>query len=355
MPEKIRVLVVDDSAFMRKAIPQILEEEKDIEVIGTAKDGREAIKKTAELKPDVITLDVEMPELGGLETLGYIMSESPLPVIMLSAHTPNGAQTTLQALEYGAVDFVCKPSGEISIDIRKVQAELVEKIRAARNIDISKMTFLVTGAAENKKAPQKKSENPDVLVIIAASTGGPRALTEVIPKLSRNLPAAFLIVQHMSEGFTKPLADRLNSQSAVTVREAVDGEPVKAGFAYLARGNYHMEIIKSDDGYMISYNQRPTKHGVRPCADITMESAAKNFEGRIVGTVMTGMGRDGAAGAAKIREKGGYVIVQDKDSSVIYGMPKAAADTGAYDRIVTLSEIAGSINEAVEKAPEARK
>lgn len=355
MLEKIRVLVVDDSAFMRKAIPQILEEENDIEVIATAKDGREAIKKAAELKPDVITLDVEMPEMGGLETLGYIMSESPVPVIMLSAHTPTGAQTTLQALEYGAVDFVCKPSGEISIDIKKVQAELVEKIRAARQIDITKMTFMAPGTSEKKKVPQKKSENPDVLVVIAASTGGPRALTEVIPKLDRSLPAAFLVVQHMSEGFTKPLADRLNSQSSVLVKEASDGEAVKAGCAYFARGNYHMEIVKGDDGYFISYNQKPTKHGVRPCADITMESAAKNFNGMIIGAIMTGMGRDGAVGAAKIRDKGGYVIVQDKETSVIYGMPKAAAESGAYDEIAPLGSIADRINGAVSRAPEARK
>ncbi len=355
MAGKIRVLVVDDSAFMRKAIPQILEEDPEIEVVGTAKDGREAIKKTAELSPDVVTLDVEMPEMDGLATLGYIMSESPLPVIMLSAHTPNGAQTTLQALEYGAVDFVCKPSGEISIDIKKVQAELIEKIKAARQIDMAKMTFMAPDRADKGKTPEKKSTTPDILVIIAASTGGPRALTEVVPKLERGLPAAFLIVQHMSEGFTKPLADRLNAQSEVSVREATDGELIKSGCAYLARGNYHMEVIATEEGYSISYNQKPTRHGVRPCADITVESAVKSFKGKVVGVVLTGMGKDGAVGASKIREKGGIVLVQDKESSVIYGMPKAVIESGEYDAIAPLGSMAEKINETVAKAAEAVK
>lgn len=352
MAGKIRVLVVDDSAFMRKAIPQILEEDLEIEVVGTAKDGREAVKKVAEILPDVVTLDVEMPEMDGLATLGYIMSESPRPVIMLSAHTPNGAQTTLQALEYGAVDFVCKPSGEISIDIKKVQAELVEKIKAARNIDMTKMTFMAPGRSEKRKTSEKKDKTPGILVIIAASTGGPRALTEVVPKLERGQPASFLIVQHMSEGFTKPLADRLNSQSEVSIREATDGELIKSGCAYLARGNYHMEVIASGDGYHISYNQRATRHGVRPCADITMESAAKNFNGKVVGVVLTGMGRDGAAGAVKIRENGGIVLVQDKESSVIYGMPKAVIESGAYDEIAALESVADRINIIVSRAAE---
>ncbi len=349
---KIRVLVVDDSAFMRKIIPDMLNEDSSIEVIATAKDGKDAFKKVMELKPDVVTLDVEMPGMDGLQTLGYIMSEQPTPVIMLSAYTPQGAETTIKSLQYGAVDFVCKPSGEISLDIKKVQAELVEKIKAAKNIDTSTVKFLLPDNSEPAKKEKITARKNELLVIIAASTGGPRALTEVVPNIPRDLPAAFLIIQHMSEGFTKTLAERLNSLSMIQIKEAEHGEVIKAGNAYLAPGDYHMEISKSGDEYCIDLNQKPSRLGVRPCADMTFFSAAKVFGGKIIGVVLTGMGKDGTAGAEMIRQKNARIIAQDKETSVIYGMPKSVAEKGYVDRVLPITSIAAAITDEIKRALE---
>jgi two-component system, chemotaxis family, protein-glutamate methylesterase/glutaminase len=349
--EKIKVLVVDDSAFMRKVIPQMLQEDGSVEVIGTAKNGPDAFKKTIELNPDVITLDVEMPGMDGLKTLGMIMSEKPTPVIMLSAYTPKGAEITMQALEYGAVDFVCKPSGEISLDIKKVQSELIEKIKAAKNIDMSKLAFVRPEDKEEITKEKQQDIKLRAIVCIASSTGGPRALTEVIPKITkRNMPAAYLVVQHMSEGFTATLASRLNSQSMIKVKEGRDGEEIKAGTVYLAPGNFHMEILGELDGmYHISLNQKPLKNGVRPAADYTMASVAERFKGRTIGVILTGMGKDGAEGAEKIKKAGGTVIAQDKDTCVIYGMPKVAAERGVVDIVAPLDRIAFEITGQIEK------
>jgi len=348
--DKIRVLVVDDSSFMRKVISQMLEESKEIEVIDTAKDGNEALKKIKENKPDVITLDVEMPRLNGLQTLGYIMNEMPLPVIMVSAYTPKGAEITIQALQYGAVDFVCKPSGEISIDIKKIQDELVEKIKAAKNVDLSKLVFITPENIDSAKAERKYEVDQDTIVVVAASTGGPKALGDVVPRIPRNIPASILIVQHMSPGFTKTLAERLNDQSIIVVKEAVQGEELKKGTAYIAPGNFHMEIKPGDNGsYLIDLNQKPYRSGVRPSADYTFFSVAENFKGRIIGVVLTGMGKDGSAGLEKVKEKKGIIIAQDKETSVIFGMPKAAIDKGIVDKIVPLDKVAEAIIEAIEK------
>jgi two-component system chemotaxis response regulator CheB len=351
--EKIKVLVVDDSAFMRKVIPQILQEDGSIEVVGTAKDGTEAFKKTTELNPDVITMDVEMPGMDGLKTLGLIMSEKPTPVIMLSAYTPKGAEITLQALEYGAVDFVCKPSGEISLDIKKVQKELLEKIKAAKNIDVSKLSFIMPEGGGSVKKEKQQDAVIEAMVCIASSTGGPRALTEVVPKITkRSLPAAYLIVQHMSEGFTATLASRLNSQSVIKVKEAVDGEEIFAGTAYLAPGNFHMEILEDRGRYFIALNQKPTKNGVRPSADYTMASVSEKFAGKKIGVVLTGMGKDGAEGSEKLKKMKAVIIAQDKETSVIYGMPRAVAEKGLADKVLPLNAIAAEIMSEIEKAGE---
>ncbi len=348
--DMIKVLVVDDSSFMRKVISQMLEENKEIEVIGTAKDGNEALKKLRELKPDVITLDVEMPRLNGLQTLGYIMSEAPTPVIMVSAYTPKGAEITLQALEYGAVDFVCKPSGEISIDIKKIQGELLDKIKTAKMVDPSKLVFITPANIEKKKYEKKHEIEQDIMVVIAASTGGPKALSDIVPRIPRDIPASFLIVQHMSPGFTKTLADRLNDQSIITVKEAAQDDVIKTGMAYLAPGNYHMEIKENGNNmYSIDLNQKPFRSGVRPSADMTFFSVAENFKGRIIGVVLTGMGKDGAAGLEKVKEKNGIIIAQDKETSVIYGMPKAAVDKGIVDVVVSVDKVTEAIIDAIEK------
>ncbi len=353
---KIRVLVVDDSAFMRKVIPQMLQEDDEIEVVATARDGNEAFKLAAEIKPDVITLDIEMPKMDGLTTLGYIMSEYPVPVIMLSAYTPKGAETTLKALEYGAVDFVCKPSGEISIDIKKVKDELIQKIKAASKTDISKLTFI---SKEERKHLESGAESfstdyhADIaakdfdIVVIATSTGGPRALADFVPSIPRNIPAAILIVQHMSEGFTRTLAERLNAMSFIKIKEAENGEIIKPGVAYVAPGNHHMELENKGQDYIIKINQKPTRLGVRPSADITMASVAENFKGRMIGIILTGMGRDGSEGAARMKEKKGVILTQDKESCVIYGMPKAAVDKGLSDAVVPLDKMKDALMDRI--------
>ncbi len=350
---KIRVLVVDDSAFMRKIISQILGEDSGIEVAGTARDGKDALKKINELNPDVITLDVEMPGLGGLETLGYIMSEKPTPVIMLSAYTPGGAEITLRALEYGAVDFVCKPSGEISLDIKKVQKELLEKVKAAKKTDLSNLKFITPDSLSVEAPKKEKGLKSKVLVIIAASTGGPRALTEVVPKLRRNIPASFLVVQHMSGGFTKTLSERLDRQSLLKVKEAENGEIIEAGNVYVAPGNYHMEINSADKGrHCLILNRKPSRLGVRPCADITVFSAVEKFRGKIIEVVLTGMGRDGAESSLAVSGKKGTVIAQDEGSCVIYGMPKAVFEKGKADIVKPLGEIPDAIMKEIEIAAE---
>lgn len=341
--EKIKVLVVDDSAFMRKIIHQMLEESKEIEVIGTAKDGKEALKFTIQNSPDVITLDIEMPGMNGLQTLKYIMEEKPTPVIMLSAYTKKGAEETMQALEYGAFDFVCKPSGEISPDIKSVQNELVEKIKLAKSVDIKKLKFFETEKIKIADKEKKTNLKTEVIVIIAASTGGPKVLSEIIPKLPRNLNASFLIVQHMAAGFTTSLANRLDQQSLIDVKEAEQGDIIEPGKAYLAPGDFHMEISRENEKYKIELNQKPQRLGVRPCADITIFSVVKNFDGKVICVILTGMGKDGTAGAEKIKEKNGIILAQDKETSIIFGMPKTAIDKGVVDKVLPVDKIADEI------------
>ncbi|NTV51547.1 MAG: chemotaxis response regulator protein-glutamate methylesterase [Candidatus Firestonebacteria bacterium] len=340
---KIRVLVVDDSAFMRKAIRNILNSSKDMEVVATARDGLDAIKKVTDYQPDVITLDIEMPRLEGLQTLGYIMSECPTPVVMLSAYTESGGVTTMKALEYGAVDFVCKPSGPISLDLDKVEQELIAKVRTASQVDVRRLSFvdierLVKGPTLPLAAPSERQA-----VVIATSTGGPRALYEIIPRLPADLPAPVLVVQHMSQGFTKSLADRMDVACALNVKEAEEGEEVKVGRVYIAPGNYHMAVFREGNREFIRLNQEPPRHSVRPSADVTLETAAKVYGANCLGVVLTGMGHDGAAGAKAVKLAGGQVVVQDEPTSVVFGMPKSAIDAGAADVILPLPDIAEEI------------
>jgi len=339
----IRILVVDDSAFMRKAISNILNTPDDMEVVATARDGLDAIKKVTDYQPDVITLDIEMPRLDGLQTLGYIMSECPTPVVMLSAYTESGGLTTMKALEYGAVDFVCKPSGPISLDLDKVAQELTAKVRTASQVDVRRLSFV--DIERMVKGPALKAAPPSEhqAVVIATSTGGPRALYEIIPKLPADLPAPVLVVQHMSQGFTKSLAERMDVACALNVKEAQEGEEITAGHVYIAPGNFHMAVVREGNREFIRLNQEPQRHSVRPSADVTLETAAKVYGANCLGVVLTGMGHDGAAGARAVKDAGGQVLVQDEPTSVVFGMPKSAIDLGAADLILPLNEIADQI------------
>ncbi|HEY8491243.1 MAG TPA: chemotaxis response regulator protein-glutamate methylesterase [Dehalococcoidia bacterium] len=342
--QKIRVLVVDDSAFMRHTITRHLADEDCIEVVGTAKDGLDALAKVQELNPTVMTLDVEMPRLDGLATLQRLMVEHPMPVVMLSSATQEGAATTIRALELGAVDFVPKPSGSISLDLYKVKDQLVAAIRRASVSKVQPGPAARPQARRNGRGPRPAGTDLEKVVVIGCSTGGPRALQQVIPALPADIPAAILIVQHMPAGFTHSLAERLNEQSEVQVKEAQAGDVLTPGVALLAPGDYHVTV---DAGGRIAVNHGPTVHGVRPSADVTMQSVVKAFGNRTVGVILTGMGTDGSLGAALIHEAGGWVIAEHASTCVVYGMPRAVVEAGAADRVVPLPRVARAILEAL--------
>ncbi|HSU17911.1 MAG TPA: chemotaxis response regulator protein-glutamate methylesterase [Longimicrobium sp.] len=361
------VLVVDDSAFMRRVISDILSQTDEFRVIGTARDGNDALRKVHQLEPDLVTMDVEMPGLDGLTALGYIMSETPRPVVMLSAYTTEGGEATMRALDYGAVDFVSKPSGTISLNLETVADRLLQALRAAASANLEMIPVRVAG----RPAPRERSvleaapaAGPKPLrrrrrrtvaadapasgmaVCIAASTGGPRALAELLPRLRNPLGAAVLIVQHMPAHFTRTFAERLDALDGLPVTEAADGEPVRMNHVYMAPGDFHMRIVRDEAGTpCVALDQGPSLWGVRPAADPLFRSAAEVYGARSVGVVLTGMGRDGAEGLREIVAAGGAGIAQDRRTSVIYGMPQAAAEHATT--ILPLEQIHAAIEGAV--------
>jgi len=344
--KKIRVLVADDSSFMRGSIARTLTT-AGFEVIGQAKDGRDAVDKVVQLGPDVVTMDFNMPEMNGAEAVREIMKRRPTPVLMVSAHTRQGARETFEALGAGAVDFVTKPAGEVSADLSKIAAELTRKLIAAA---ASKPRPAVVAAAPPARratsSPAATTTLPGGLprlCVIAVSTGGPAALSELIPALPGDLRLAIVIVQHMPAHFTAALAERLDAQSQLTVREAAEGDRPMAGLALIAPGDRHLEF---DDRGMVVLGDAPPVHGCRPAADLTMQSAAKVYGRRTVGVVMTGMGKDGAAGALAIKKAEGKTFAQDQATSVIFGMPRASIDAGAIDEVVPLGELAAHLRYA---------
>lgn len=339
------VLVVDDSAFMRRVITEIVDASLDFHVVGTARNGLDALKQIHALNPQIVTLDVEMPVLDGLQTLGYIMSETPRAVVMLSAAgTEGGVDLTLRCLELGAVDFVKKPSGPISLDLAKVSETLLSALRAATEVNLGGVQVLARPHFVESAPRGGASPGASHAVAIAASTGGPRALAEVIPNLPFDLNAAVFVVQHMPAGFTRSLAARLNSMSHLPVSEAEDGELIGVNHVYLAPGGQHMRIESDASGTRrIKLGDGPTLWGVRPAADPLFASVSQVFGGQCVGVVLTGMGRDGADGLRAIREGGGAAIVQDRTTSTIFGMPQAALQHAGADRVVALNDVAAAV------------
>ena len=330
--KKIKVLVVDDSAFMRKMLREILSSDPDIEVIGVARNGKEAIEKVNLLSPDVITMDVEMPVMTGIQAVEKIMKQKPTPIIMVSAYTVENASITFEALDRGALDFVTKPGGPISIRLKDVKEKIIEKVKAVSHVNVKAL-----------RPPLKRRERLEALpgdmeklVVIASSTGGPKALSYIIPRLPGDLRAGILVVQHMPEGFTKPFAERLDKLSKLTVKEAGEGEKITSSVAYIAPSGYHMKI---GEEWIIHLTKDAPMHGVRPAADITMLSAASVSGKSTIGVVLTGMGKDGSMGVREIKARGGMVIAQDKKTSVIFGMPKAAINTGCVDEVLPLEDI----------------
>jgi two-component system chemotaxis response regulator CheB len=339
--KKIRVLIVDDSGYVVNVVSKRLASDYDIQVIGSARTGVEAIEKVKELQPDVVTMDVVMPEMDGLTALKRIMKECPTPVIMLSALTRENAEPTIRALEYGAVDFFLKPSVLKPDNNGSSDDTLIKKIKLAAKTRVNgKKTDTLTSMSLKKKAFITGHCIFSKLVIIGSSTGGPRALMQVVPNLPENIPAAILIVQHMPPVFTRSLAERLHLSSAIQVAEAKDGDELKRGLALMAPGDYHMTV---NENGRICLNQEPTVLGVRPSIDITMKSVAGIYKKKTLGIVLTGMGTDGTLGSSVIKASGGRILAQDEATSAVYGMPASVAQAGCVDKVLPLSDIAGEI------------
>lgn len=347
MEKKIKVLIVDDSAFMRMVLKDIIDKQPNMKVVGLARDGLEAIEKATNLNPDVITLDVEMPKLNGLEALKIIMKKAPSRVLMVSSLTSEGASITIESLENGAVDFIQKPAGSTSWTFRQVQDELIKKINESSNISLDTLKI--------KKSDKIKVRKPlissgDKILLIASSTGGPRSLDQVIPKLPGELNVPVLVIQHMPPGFTKSLADRMNRISDLTVKEAEEGDILQKNYVYVAPGNYHLGLKKTNsEKIQIFLDSSDKINNVRPAADYTFDQAAEIFNSNCVGVILTGMGRDGAKGAFKIKHYGGKIIAESKETCVVYGMPKAVVEDGYADHILPNYKIAEKIVEVLEE------
>jgi two-component system chemotaxis response regulator CheB len=333
---------------MRKIISDMINSEDELTVLDTAKNGEDLLSKLEKMQPDVITLDVEMPKMDGIQTLKEIKNKSiNIPIIMLSSISQRGTQLTMECLELGAFDFIPKPSGTISLDISKVKEDLVEKIKLAnqrnsrgrvkRVEEPPKIAFVT----QNKLTDTLKRTNTKIeAVVIGASTGGPKALYSVITAFPEKLGVPVLVVQHMPAGFTKAFAERLNSNSDIKVVEAVDGQVIEADVVYIAPGGYHMEVGLDKK---IHLNSEPSIWGVRPAVDKLFISAAKVYGGRLLSAVLTGMGKDGAQGTVEVKRTGGVTFSEDASTCTIYGMPKAAFETGMVDEVLPLNDIAINI------------
>lgn len=352
--KKIRVLVVDDSAFMRRVIGDILCEDPGIDVVGRARNGNDAIRLLQSLEPDVITLDMEMPDKNGLEVLREVMKIRPTPVLMVSSLTKEGADVTMQALDAGAVDFVTKPSGTISLDMEKVGAELRQKVSAAGRVAVRRLggaSFVRSAppapvqpvAPAGKKELRKRVE----MVVIAASTGGPMALQDLLPSFSAAFPVPVLIVQHMPPGFTASFAQRLDERSRIRVVEGSDGLPVRKGIAVIAPGGYHLTVERKGAELVCKLSETPPVRSVRPSADVLFTSVAEIVGGNVLALVLTGMGKDGMDGARVLRSKGAYVIAESKETCVVNGMPGSVVDAGLADDVLPLFEIGPEVERLV--------
>lgn len=341
------MLVVDDSAFMRRLITEIVESRSEFLVVGTARDGSDALVKVRTLRPDIVTLDIEMPGVDGLTALSRIMTELPRPVVMLSAAgSETGNALTIKALELGAVEFVRKPSGPVSIDLVSVRAELLRALTAASIVRVPQGSPVPAERSEVRKTREPQSAVlAGSAVVIAASTGGPKALSEVVAHLPECLAAAVLIVQHMPEDFLPSFARRLSQLGPLPVSVGRNDEPILKGRVYLAPGDRHMTVEIRDGKPVIRIDVGPPVCGVRPSADPLFQSAARVFGENLVGVVLTGMGRDGSEGLRAVRAAGGGAIVQDRASSIIYGMPRAALAAAGADRVVAPRQIGSAVHD----------
>lgn len=348
-----RILVIDDSVVIRKVLSQTLAEDPDLEIVGTASDGKIGLSKIAQLKPDLITLDVEMPVMSGLEALVQVRKLYPdLPVIMFSTLTERGASATLDALSLGASDYVTKPTntGSMAGAIERIHLDLIPKIKGLCGRKIRKAAP-VSAPATPPSVPRVRQaprvRKPIQIVAIGTSTGGPNALAEVLPHIPKDFPVPIVAVQHMPPVFTKMLADRLASHSAIPVEEGIADATLVPGCAWLAPGNFHMVVKRTGASYRLALNQDPPENSCRPAVDVLFRSVASVFGANALAVVMTGMGSDGLIGARKISDSGGQIIVQDEASSVVWGMPGAIYQSGIADAAYPLAQIAGEITRRV--------
>ncbi len=353
---KIRVLIVDDSALMRQILTTLLSGDPEIEVIGTAPDPYIARDKIKALNPDVLTLDVEMPRMDGLTFLEKLMAARPMPVIMVSSLTEAGCETTLRALELGAVDFFTKPKLDMKEGMEEQVEALVAKVKGAARARIAARSPR-PGGMENKPRPLGSLamiKTTDTIIAIGASTGGTEAIRELLEVLPSNTPP-ILITQHMPERFTKTFADRLNKLCKITVKEAEDGESVLPGHALIAPGNYHMELVRSGARYQVRVNQDPPVNRHRPSVDVMFRSVARYAGANAVGVILTGMGGDGAAGMLEMKKSGASTIAQNEASCVVFGMPKEAIKLGGVDKVLPLAEIPEEVLVRVQAQAGARQ
>lgn len=341
MRKPVRVLVVDDSALMRKLIPKILERDDSIEVVGTAMDGNFGLKKIEELSPQVITLDLEMPGLNGIDTLKQIMRRWQLPVIVVSSHSTAGASITLKALGLGAFDFVAKPH-DVSARMPEIADELIGKIRAAAQSRTVNVPLLPEPALVDRIGKQDPAA-PTRIIAIGVSTGGPNALQYVFSQLPAEFSGSILVVQHMPDGFTELFAKRLDETCPIRVQEARSGDLLLAGRVLICPGNRHMKVKRLALGNVAVLAEEPHLHGHRPSVDVLFRSVAEEFGPQSVAVLMTGMGDDGAAGMGAIRAAGGLTIAQSQETCVVFGMPKAAIERGYVMRVVDLHDLPNTL------------
>ena len=353
--KQVQVLVVDDSAFMRKAISMMLESDPEIKVVGMAHNGVEGLEMVKKLKPDIVTLDIEMPKMDGLTALKHIMAENPTPVMMLSSLTTDGASATLDALNLGAVDFIPKQLSFVALDIVKIKDELLKKIKHIAN---NKHRFIRSYQSRIKAESVKSIKQPSAptplpeckgkvrrfgIIAIGASTGGPPALQEIITHLPKNLPVPVTIVQHMPPTFTKSLAERLDSLSNVAVKEAEDGETLTAGTVYIAPGDKHLTVKHLVSTGRVVLSDEPSNTLHKPAVDVMIKSVAGGYGSLVLGVILTGMGSDGLEGLRLVKSKGGYVFAQDEESCIVYGMPRAVVENQLADKVIPLNKMAEEI------------
>ena len=363
----IKVLVVDDSAFMRKAIATMLEKDPQIQVVGSAKNGKEGLEMIKQFNPDVVTLDIEMPIMDGLTALRHIMMESPRPVLMVSSLTTEGAESTLRAMELGAVDFIPKQLSKVSLDIVKIESNLIEKVKAIATrkirplsltrpvpVSLPRPVYQRPTAAGTTPAERGPLSAPRVgvthdVVAIGVSTGGPPAVQKILSALPKEFPASIVIAQHMPAAFTGPFADRLNGVSQLTVKEAENGDRLKPGLVFVAPGGKHMRVEQKITHMEIVITTEPAAALYKPSADVLVGSVAKAVGKRGLSVILTGMGADGMLGVRDLKAKGGMALAQSDASCVVYGMPKAIVDEGLADKVVDIDDMAASIVEYLYK------